>query len=196
MPQRNQHLIRTSLPTSHGFVPVPREGSQAIYDPLPPSPGTPFINLFKFVATIDSNPYLCIEEALRFRNEVCGGEERIMKYSTDLAINGGRKLAEILGTDNMEDVGKLKRCCFANVRLPVPLGSGSNEINEKDAIKIAQWIAEKLDTEYDTYLGVYVHGGKLWTRLSGQIYIDLEDVEKGARALKALCERVVQGEYQ
>ena len=196
VPERNQHLIRTSLPTSHGFVPVPREGSQTITSPLPPSKGTPFTNLFKFVATLDNSPYLCIQEALQFRREFCGGEERILKYCTDLATTGGRKTANILGTDVMEETGSLKRCFFANIRLPIPLGSRQNEIDERDAISIAVWIAGKLVTEYDAYLGIYLHAGNLWARLSAQIYIDLDDIEKGAKALKTLCDRVVQGDYR
>lgn len=196
VPERNQHLIRTSLPTSHGFVPAPREGFQTINSPLPPSKGTPFTNLFKFVATIDNSPYLCIREALRFREEVGGGEEKILRYCTDLATTGGRKMADILGTDVMEETGNLKRCFFANIRLPISLGSRQNEVNEREAIEVAQWIAGKLVIEYDAYLGIYVHAGKLWARLSAQIYIDLDDIEKGANALKELCERVVQGDYR
>lgn len=194
VPDRNQHLIRTSLPTSHGFIPVPREGSQAIYSPLPPSKGTPFTNLFGFVATIDNSPYLCIEEALRFRKYVCHGEEAIRKYCNNLAVVGGRRMAEILDTDVMEE-GNSRRCCFANVRLPIALGNGEGEIKENDAIEVAQWIAEKLALEYDAYIAIYIHGGKLWTRLSAQIYIDLEDVERGAQVLKVLCERVVRGDH-
>ena len=196
VPERNQHLIRTSLPTSHGFVPVPREGAQPIHDPLPPSEGTPFTNLFKFMATIDNSAYLCVEEAIRFRDEICGGEDNIMSYNTDLAITGGRKMAEILGTEVMEEEGGSKRCYFANVRLPIALGSEEGKVPAVDVVLIAQWIAEKLVTEYDAYLGIYFHAGKLWARLSAQIYIDLEDIEQGARFLKQLCQRVASGEYR
>ena len=117
-----------------------------------------------------------------------------MKYCSNLAIDGGRKMAEILETDVMEEVGNSKRCNFANVRLPIALGKGENEIDGNDAIKIAQWIAEKLAMEHDAYIAIYIHGGKLWTRLSAQIYIDLEDIERGAKVLKELCERVVRGD--
>ena len=195
VPERNQHLIRTSLPTSHGFVPAPREGSQAIVNPLPPSQGTPFTNLFKFVATLDNSPSLCIGEALRFRKDICGGEDNIMGYCTDLAIKGGRKMADILQTDVMEEAAQSKRCCFANVRLPVPLDGIPNERKEEVGMEIAQWIAQKLVSEYDTYFGIYVHAGSLWARLSAQIYVDLEDIERGAYALKDLCKRATRKEY-
>ena len=103
-------------------------------------------------------------------------------------------MAEILDTDVMEEKGSSKRCYFANVRLPIALGHGESEINENDAIKVAQWIAEKLAMEHDAYIAIYIHGGKVWTRLSAQIYIDLEDVERGAEMLKVLCKRVKRGD--
>lgn len=194
VPERNQHLIRSGLPTSHGFVPVPKEGSQVFHSPLPPSKGTPFTNLFKWVATVDSSSYLCIEEAFRFRKEICGGEEQIMTYCTDLAIQGGIKMAEILGTDTMEGPHS-RRCSFANVRLPITLASPGTVLDEKNAIKIGEWIAEMLATEKDAYLGIYLHAGKLWARLSAQIYLDLEDIERGSEQLKDLCTRAAAGEY-
>ncbi len=80
VPKRNQHIIRSSLPTSHGFVPLPRENGKVIFNPLPMGGKSAFVLLFEFVATLDSGPYFCIEEALRFRKEVCGGEEVIMQH--------------------------------------------------------------------------------------------------------------------
>ena len=194
VPERNQHLIRSSLPTSHGFVPVPKEGSQVFRSPLPPSKGTPFTNLFKFVATVDNSSYLCIEEAFRFRKETCGGEKQIMTYCTNLAKEGGRKMAEILGTDLMEGLNS-RRCYFANVRLPITLAGSGTALDVNNAIRIAEWIAEKLVTEKDAYLGIYLHAGKLWARLSAQIYLDLDDIERGSKQLKDLCTRVAAGEY-
>ena len=103
-------------------------------------------------------------------------------------------MADILETDVMERLDS-KRCFFANIRLPVALASPGTTLDEKNAMKIAGWIAKKLDEEYDTFLGIYLHAGKLWARLSAQIYIDLDDIEKGAKALKDLCRRAANGEY-
>ena len=41
---------------------------------------SPIVLLFQFLATLDVSPYLYIEEASKFRREVCGGEMKIMKY--------------------------------------------------------------------------------------------------------------------
>lgn len=43
--------------------------------------------------------------ALKFR-EWIGGEEKLNKYCHDLAINGGKKLAELLGTQVMDKDGE------------------------------------------------------------------------------------------
>ena len=202
VPQKNHHLIRSTLPTSHGFVPLPREGAAQTPDPLANSKliDSPFRKLFRFVATTDDSAYLCIIAALKFRKEICGGEDSIQAYNTHIAVEGGRTMTAILGTEVMEETGDLRRCFFANVRLPLTLGDENNgeksDIAKDDALHVANWIVEKLVDEFDMYFGIYIHAGSIWARLSGQIYIDLEDVERGAKALRDLCARVKAGEHQ
>ena len=180
-------------------MPRPRESGDEIFNPLltDSSDKSPFVLLFEYVATLDVCPYLCIEEALRFRREVCGGEEKIMKYCQDIANQAGRKTVEILGTDIMENETKtLTKCAMVNVRLPLEVGHGPGQILEKDMYLVAVWMTAMLVKESDIYLPVYFHARKFWTRLSGQVYLDLGDFEKGARALKVLCERAKMGQYQ
>lgn len=72
------------------------------------------------MATIDPTPYLCIPEALRFRQLVCGGEESIRQYCQDIAQIGGHRVAQILGTEVMQNsTYTLNNCSFVNVRLPL-----------------------------------------------------------------------------
>ena len=157
---------------------------------------SPFVLLFEFVGTLDVSPYLCIEEALRFRREVCGGERKIMRYYEDISNGGGRLAAEILGTDVMENKTKtLTECAFTNVRLPLEIGIGPGQIPEKDMYSVAIWMTAMLVRESDIYTAVFFHARKFWTRFSGQIYLDLGDFDKGARALHTLCERAKSGEY-
>ena len=112
-----------------------------------------------------------------------------------MAVEGGKKIAEILGTETMEDAGNLHRCFFANIRLPIAIGDGRSEVTEKDVFLVVEWIVEKLVDDFDMYLATFVHAGKIWTRLSGQIYIDMQDVVQGGLALQKICERVKAGEY-
>ena len=157
---------------------------------------SPFVLLFEFVATLDSCPYLCIEEALKFRRHVCGGEEKILKHCEDISDEAGRLAGEILGTDVMDNETKtLTECAFTNVRLPLEVGDGPGQIEEKNMYLAAVWMTTTLARESDVYSPVFFHARNYWTRLSGQIYLDLGDFEKGARALKALCERAKSGEY-
>jgi hypothetical protein len=52
--------------------------------------------------TIDFAPYLSVKPALEFR-EWIGGEVAITEYCHDLALRGGRRLAEIMGTELMDN---------------------------------------------------------------------------------------------
>ena len=157
---------------------------------------SPFVLLFDFVGTLDVSPYLCIEEALKFRQEVCGGEEQIMRYCEEVSNGAGRLAVEILGTDIMENETKtLTKCAFVNVRLPLEIGDGQGQVREEDMYRVAFWMTEMLMNELDLFSPIFFHARKFWTRFSGQIYLDLCDFEEGARALKSLCERVKSGEY-
>lgn len=179
-------------------MPRPRGPGNKIINPLmTDSTGkSPFVLLFEFVATLDVSPYLCIEEALEFRREVCGGEGVIMEYCEELSSEAGRLAAEIFGTVVMENSTKtLTECAFTNVRLPLEIGDGPGQIREKDMYLVAVWMTAMLTRESDIYSPVFFHARKFWTRFSGQIYLDLAEFYKGARALKALCERAKSGEY-
>lgn len=185
-------MIRTSLPTSHGFVPT--LGKTAIFNPLPQGNRTRFVELFQWVATIDASPYLCIEEALKFRREVCGGEENIMGYCDQVALEGGRKAADILGTEMMEDT-MTRQGHFVNVRLPLKKGDGVGEIKEGDALIFLEWFAHRLVADFDTFMAPYLHAGSFWVRISGQIYIEEQDIEWGAKVLNELSRRAQMAEY-
>ncbi|KAH7311905.1 pyridoxal phosphate-dependent transferase [Rhexocercosporidium sp. MPI-PUGE-AT-0058] len=196
VPTRNQHLIRTSLPTSHGY--------QYLNAPPEDTGGrSSFTYLFEFVATMDYTPYLCIPAALEFREKVCGGEEAIREYCYAIVSEGGECVAKVLGTSVMTTKsGTMRKCAFANVELPFTFKDGKEgvadekkiELDVRQAEKIGAWIKVTAAREFDTYLQTAVHGGKLWVRFSGQIYLELSDFEWVAPRLKELCERVRKGD--
>ncbi|KAH7390322.1 aminotransferase family protein-like protein [Cadophora sp. MPI-SDFR-AT-0126] len=197
VPTRNQHLIHTSIPTSHGY--------QYLDTPEDTGGRSAFTYLFEFVATMDYTSYLCIPAALEFRNRVCGGEEAIRKYCFEIARKGGECVAGVLGTSVMTTVGEeMRGCAFANVELPFTFHNdsqldGTVEGSEgglrlSEAEKIGTWIKVTAAKEFDTYLQTAVHVRKLWIRFSGQIYLEVADFEWVAPRLKGLCERVKSGE--
>lgn len=144
VPKRNQHLIRTTYPTSWGYLP---RDSTKTREVLPASTKSDFVNLFQFVATADNTPYYCIPAAINFRQNLCGGEEAIYNYCRENAQRGADMMAMLLGTEVMDDLdqgsglkamgsyeastgqeqvsrrwaGGLRDCALANVLLPITI---------------------------------------------------------------------------
>jgi len=190
VPFRNQGLIRSTLPTSHGYV--PRAGKR--FNPLPPSGRSEFVTNFGFVGTLDNSPYLCVKDAIRWRREVLGGEQRIREYTTALAKEGGRRVAQILGTEVLDNSrGTITNCAMVNVALPLWVGEGAEA--ERQAADTTFWMEQKVMKEYGTYIVIYTYKGRWWTRLSAQVYLDMDDFEFAGRVLKDVCQRVEKREH-
>ncbi|TFK37412.1 pyridoxal phosphate-dependent transferase [Crucibulum laeve] len=161
VPERNQHIVKTSIPTSHTYIsPKDRKGPN-------------FVEQFEWNGTIDFVPYLTVPAALDFRNWL-GGEEKINNYCHSLALEGGQRLAKILGTRVIDPNGDLTMN-MVNVELPFP-GTilWSLEIDRK--------LKQKLLEERKMYSAHFYHNGKWWTRCSAQIYTELTDFEKLGKA--------------
>ena len=206
VPERNQDLIRTTYPTSHGFRPVVDPDPDApIRNPLPPDGKSAFVSLFQFVATVDSSPYYCVPAAINFREEVCGGEQEIYQYSRDVAQQGADRIAAMLGTEVMDDgvnwrkgTGGLRDCALATLRLPLKLGNGGakGEISLAEASQARLWIESTLVNHYETFAAIFEYKGKMWCRLSGQTYLRSSDFERLGNILKELCQKAEAGAYR
>lgn len=169
-PKRNQRHICSSVPTSHGFRPLANRTIEA-FKSSTLGEKNPFVEIFAKVATIDTSPYICVPEALRFREEVCGGEESIRQYCRYISLTGAQHVAEILGTQVMDNkTSSLTSCCFANVRLPLaftPQNSSQEgsklgrNIHVDEAPKIAKWITERTVFDYDTIVPAKCHAGAM-----------------------------------
>jgi selenocysteine lyase/cysteine desulfurase len=174
VPVRNQPLIRSSLATSHGYV-----GRTPRFNPFPPSTKSRFVKMFEFIGTMDNAPYLAVKDAIEWRRSI-GGEDRIIAWQTDLAKRGGRRVAEILGTEVLDnESGTLTNCGMVNVALPVVLD-----------VEQGQWLLQTLMSDYHTFVAVFQHRGRSWARLSAQVYLDMDDFEWAGRTLGEVCQRV------
>ncbi|RFU35946.1 hypothetical protein B7463_g410, partial [Scytalidium lignicola] len=189
VPTRNQALIRSSFPTSHGFAPVLRPGKTPIANPLPPSGKPPFIEMFEFVGTMDYSPYFSIPAALKFRTEVCGGEKRIMEYCTTIVYDGAQRVANILGTEVLDNEQRTVtgQNCMVNIRLPLKLGE---DIGDDHKGMVVAHISKELVTTYRTFIATVFHNGNWWARLCGQVYLEIEDFEYGGRCLLVVCDNI------
>ncbi|KAK5653236.1 hypothetical protein OQA88_9135 [Cercophora sp. LCS_1] len=209
VPLRNQALIRSTVPTSHGFVPL-ENGEKPRFNPLPPSAKSAFVNAFEFVGTLDNAPYLCVKDSIEWREKVLGGEDRILAYQEGLARQGGARVAEILGTKIFENQGKtLARCAMVCVALPLAVEPGQWDEKPRDEDleglhvipaaevgKARQWILDTLIRDYKTFVALFDYRGRLWVRISAQVYLEMEDFEWAGKTLKEVCERVQKGDYK
>ncbi|PHH80944.1 hypothetical protein CDD80_5154 [Ophiocordyceps camponoti-rufipedis] len=204
VPHRHQHLMTSTLPTSHGYLST---GAPERDNPLPRDPSkSHFIANFSAAGTIDNSAFACVKDALLWREEHLGGEDRIIDYLWRLAKEGGSKVASTLGTaviDNRR--GTLTDCAMVNVWLPVRLeGSPSRGIEFADDVLLAEeesptaiaWATSTMVDEYKTFIPVTVHGGRWFIRLSAQVYLDLDDFEWAGQTVKALVDRLRRGEHR
>lgn len=200
VPERNHHLLPSTLATSHGYMP---KLAAARASPLPPSSKTPFITNFEFVGTLDNSPYLCVKDAISWREKV-GGEDAIIKYLWDLNKRGTRVVAEALGTHVLENkAGTMTNNAMGNVALPIWVGTKGEGAKEEDVVlgndewnRVFQWMLVTMKDEHKTFLCMFVHDGRFWVRLSAQVYLDLDDYEWVAGMLKGLCGRVAKREFE
>ena len=189
-------MVRSSVPTSHGFQPRPREGQRVINNPFPPAIGTAFQELFGFVGTTNNDAYLTVPLAREFREKVCGGERKIIDYCVQLAKNGGDRAATVFGTEVMDNkAGTLRECAFANVRLPLEYGDGEGKIPLDDVGKVAQFIASN-SAQLKTFFAIIFYSGAHWWRISTQAYLEMADIEWGIQTMSKLCERARNGDYK
>ncbi|KAJ5832968.1 hypothetical protein N7474_001279 [Penicillium riverlandense] len=90
------------------------------------------------------------------------------------------------------------RAGFATVRLLISGGQtkvmeGLNTtphwpvLSTLQASNVATRIQDQLVADYSTSVNVFVHNSALWARISGQIYLELEDFRWLAQVLKVVC---------
>ncbi|EHA47913.1 hypothetical protein MGG_17802 [Pyricularia oryzae 70-15] len=188
VPKHNQALMRSTLPTSWGWVPS-GEG-----DP-------DFIDNFAFASTLDNSNYMAVQHAVQWIQEALGGEDAVIEYMMSLNKKGGNMVAEMLGTkvlDNAE--GTLTNCAMSNVLLPLGIkgreSSAKVLVDEEDAARLGDWCQKTLASDYNTWLPVTLIKGQWWTRISAQAYLDESDYEAVGKIFLELVERIGKGDHK
>ncbi|RDA93688.1 hypothetical protein CP533_4872 [Ophiocordyceps camponoti-saundersi (nom. inval.)] len=207
VPLRHQHLMTSTLPTSHGYVST---RSADRHNPLPrDETKSQFVANFQAAGTVDNSAFACVKDALLWRERDLGGEDRIVTYLWWLAKEGGRKVAQMLGTaiiDNRK--GTLTNCAMVNVWLPVRTPSSSTAtactiefdhdllIPQGESPAAIAWTTSTLVSQYKTFIPVTVHRGRWFVRLSAQLYLDLDDFEWAGRTIKEVVDRLRRDEHK
>ncbi|KAH9838651.1 PLP-dependent transferase [Rhodofomes roseus] len=184
VPKRNQYIIRSSIPTSAQYI--ARNDLDCVDVKLRSSN---FVDQHAWTATIDLVPQLSVTPAVQFR-EWLGGEEVINAYCHQLAIAGGKGLAEILGTEVLDVTGELTRN-MTTVRLPLKAeGISGTVYTPSSRGKISKTFTDRLLTEFNVSATCFFYQGRWWCRCSAQVYNELADFEYIGRALKKFCEDI------
>lgn len=178
-----------SFPVSHSFVPFDADqghGNKLLKEK------------FSFIGTADYSNHIVVGAAHEFRNEVCGGERAITDYSYKIAAKGAEIFARTVPGLSV----------FETYTSPAP---GSNSTNtsminlvlthpkldysiaaspERNAelTQTALAIAKRMLYNHNVVVPFYAYDGKILCRLSGQVYVEEADFEKGAEALKSVLE--------
>ncbi|KAJ4469874.1 pyridoxal phosphate-dependent transferase [Lentinula aciculospora] len=152
------------------------------------SPGispTRFVWQFYWSGLMDPVPPVSIAYALKFRQHI-GGEIMIQKYCHELAMEGGRRMAEIMNTSvldstDFENSGEL----IANmVNVELPLSSTTMPSDE-----IYLLFSQELFETYKIFSTCFFWQKKWWTRVSAQIYNEVGDFERLANAFLDICDK-------
>ncbi|KIK67910.1 hypothetical protein GYMLUDRAFT_155471 [Collybiopsis luxurians FD-317 M1] len=173
VPKRNQHIIRAPFPTSYAYIsPNDRKGPN-------------FVEQFEWNGTIDFVSYISASCALDFR-EWLGGEEVINNYCHRIAVEGGKRLAQILGTEVIDQEQDFQFTLnMVNVAIPFPPTMTSD-------FEVDMAFRHKLLKKRKIYPAFFYHNGKWWARCSAQIWSQVEDFEVLGRAILEACEEIVE----
>nr|XP_018259566.1 uncharacterized protein I303_07634 [Kwoniella dejecticola CBS 10117]OBR81724.1 hypothetical protein I303_07634 [Kwoniella dejecticola CBS 10117] len=183
VPIRNQYLMRSSFPTSAGYEST-RYPTQGMDRPWT------FVEQFQWTGTVDWAPFFSITDAIDFRRSI-GGEQRIMKYCHTLAVQGGKRLRKVWGTQVMDTPNGELTAAMVNVRLP----HIQDPENMQDQFKQLRYFEDRCFEE-NTFVAAYRHGGKWWARFSAQVWNDLSDFDYAAKVIEQICREIKDGKYR
>jgi isopenicillin-N epimerase len=126
---------------------------------------------FDMLGTRDPSAHLSAPAAVALMQE-WGGVEAIQAYNHQLAVAGARRLAERWGTEF--DVPDALVGTMATVPLPPSFGTTPAEaLTLRDALLVEDQIEVQM----------HAWRGRVWGRISAQIYNDLSDIDRLAEAV-------------
>ncbi|KAF5390565.1 hypothetical protein D9757_002601 [Collybiopsis confluens] len=157
----NQHILRAPFPTSYAYIsPNDRKGPN-------------FVEQFEWNGTIDFVPYVSASCALDFR-EWLGGEKVINEYCHRIAIEGGKRLAQILETEVLDQDQDFQFTLnMVNVAVPFPPTISSE-------FKIEMAFRKKLLIQRKVFPAFLYHSGKV------------EDFEYLGKAMLEACKEILE----
>ncbi|KAJ3820741.1 pyridoxal phosphate-dependent transferase [Lentinula raphanica] len=152
-----------------------------------PELSTRFVWQFYWSGLSDPVPPISITYALKFRQQI-GGEKMIQKYCHELAMSGGRRMAQIMNTTMLDSSAENSGEVVANmVNVELPLSHTIRPSGE-----VYHLFSQELFETHKVFATCFVWQDKWWTRVSAQIYNQMDDFERLARALLEICRKIAK----
>ncbi|KAI0826155.1 pyridoxal phosphate-dependent transferase, partial [Irpex lacteus] len=166
VPRRNQHVIKSSIPAQTPFSPI-------ILNPVPATRAGAQWILECYMHVWLSTPgrhavTIADPSALAFRNWL-GGEEKITSYNRKLAIEGGKRLAELLGTRLLDEIGE-QTLSMARFTMFLKIHPACSIYTDDIKKKIGAFFWDQFFNKWDTYIAFHFHNGEWWARISAQVW--------------------------
>jgi hypothetical protein len=89
-----------------------------------------------------------------------------------------------LGTEVQGDEDQRKS---PMVMIRLPLTFTTDEIRQGKQHLLREQIEREISEKYATWIPLIFHGGHMFVRLSGQVYLTLEDFQKAGQILSKVC---------
>ncbi|KAG0018906.1 hypothetical protein BGZ81_010028 [Podila clonocystis] len=135
---------------------------------------------FQWMGTNEYSSLMSIQGALAYRKQF--GEDAIINYTHNLAVEGGKAIAKILGsnvlTPDDHQVGNM-----VNIRLPF-----KDLSNPK--LASPNYLMDLLMDKYNLFTPSFKHGGNMYTRVSAQIYLEISDFIRLGNVWKEIVDEI------
>ncbi|KAG0349580.1 PLP-dependent transferase [Gamsiella multidivaricata] len=140
---------------------------------------TGFENEFAWSGTQDYSSLMSIGAAIHFRKQY--GEDAIISYTHSLALEAGKVMAKILNTNTMTPEDH-QVANMVNIRLPIK-NPNHPKVNP-------QYFMETLMDRFGVFTPAFKHGEHWWTRISAQIYLEVEDFVRLGNIWKEVIDEI------
>ncbi|ANB12874.1 hypothetical protein AWJ20_1152 [Sugiyamaella lignohabitans] len=170
------HEIINGVTISALYVPEPeiKSGSKK---PLA------FADKFCENGTVDVSNIQSVEDAIAFRNNICGGEKAIRDYCYKLAIDAANYMLKEFGTEILS--GKQDTISNSMINVRVPLTAPPTQ-----ASQIVSAYTTYICNKWKTFVPLFYYNGAWWVRLSAQIYLDLDDFKHATKAVSDTLDHI------
>ena len=142
---------------------------------------TQFQQYFNYQGTNDHTAWLSMAAAIDYRENVCGGDEKIKKYIHELCVNVSNLLVNQLW--NTSNLLSDESYYGALINIEIPMMNDSTQ---------CQMVTDEMyhnadGDKYYTWIPTYWYENKCYVRLSCQIFNEFSDYQWfGQRVLKLL----------